>query len=342
MSVASEACIEPASIAPAERDTDIESTFVSGTSYAAFSHHRLAQRLRQAVATRQLGSARPDTALPSSVAHAVLFTLPWRILLPQSLWSGAVTAAAWALGNDSFTTLSTEFWRSRVVVPSSVVHGVGWALFVLLGFFIREAANRHREAAIALDKIAGLLPQTVRQLKHAYHGISWHHGDRDRIIAHLVAYPLALKMELRGERDIDQVRGVLCDDDAKELLEADFMHLHCMRVVRAYFAVAEHNEAKKVTHAGLDTRYLVMELPDAIDMEAFVLFRIKDFKPAKGYTSHLKVFLAIWLFFLPLALVRSSGWYVLRKAFAFLYNAMATHSRVRDATTGVLLCPESF
>lgn len=316
---ANEDVIESAPVPPPT--VDVEAPATSGTPYACLSHHRLATRLRTAAAARKLGSARQDSGSPSSGLRALFITLPWRFLLAQSLWSATVTAVAWSRGVDGWSTLSAEFWRSRVVVPSSVVHGVGWALFILLGFFVREAAARHREAAIALDKIAGLIPQTVRQLRQAYHRVKWHEGDRDRIVGHLVAYPIALKMELRGEREAAQLDGVLSDEDVGDVVAADVMHLHCMRVVRAYFSVAEHDERRPVTHAGLDTRYLVMQLTDQVDMEAFLLRRIKDFKPARGYTNHLKIFLGIWLFFLPLALVSSSGWYVSSRSIFFRDDA---------------------
>lgn len=280
----------------------------TNTLYSNFSHHCLAARLEHAKNTNKIGTSRPDTPPSHSAIHALVQTFPWRTLLTQALWSTVVTAIVWSMGDKRFSTLTRDFWNSPFFIPSSVAHAIGWALFVLLGFFVREAAQRHREASIALGKTSDLLYQLIRQLKHAYHDTYWPTNDRERITAHLVAYPIALKMELRGEKNTEQFHNILCEDDIQQVSEAPAMHIHCLRTVRAYIAMAEHDSSREPTHAGLDTRCLVMEIPDAIEKEANLLLRIKDFEPAKGYLSHLRIFLAIWLFFLPLAIVRFSGW----------------------------------
>lgn len=288
-------------------------------SYSNYNHKSVALHLTNVFLTGKLGSSRTEpNPADDSIFVSLLTTLPWSILLVQSLWSIIVTLLAhWLSPDDVSNTLSTAYWTSRLVISGSIIYAVGWALFVLLGFFIREASNRYWEALLQWHNLSAYLYQIVRHLKQIYPPGTWHTGDLERIISHLVAYPICLKMHLRGERHRDQLEMILDEKDVDDVVSADFMHLHCMRVVRAYSSVAEDDapiafdcvNATK-TPAGWGTRYLLMELVDYVDQQADSLMRIASFRPAVGYVNHLRIFLYIWLFFLPLGIVQTSGWYV--------------------------------
>lgn len=280
-------------------------------------HTAAANFLYQAATSGRLGSGPIE---PDSDAHSLfftfLYTIPWTMLFVQFVWASAVLAIAWALRNQqSSTSFSSSYWTSRLNVTSSVSYGVGWALFVLLGFFIREASQRFREAQDSIHIVSSYLRQLIRLIRLQYPANTWHDGDYDRIAAHIVAYPIALKMTLRGEREREQLEPLLHPDDVSDVLEADLMHTHCLRVVRAYLATAEddgyfvfkHSNCTR-TYAGVGTRYFNVDLVDSIDMTANAAVRIAQFSPAKGYINHLQIFLYIWMLFLPLALVKTSGW----------------------------------
>lgn len=286
-------------------------------SYNLFQHRQLALRLHQVQKSGKLGSG-PSEHPPQnifSIPHVLFHSIPYKLLISQTLWSIFVIVVAHLLSPDEPTSLSTEYWTSHLIVSSSVSNGIGWALFILLGFFIREASNRYWQAYLHWTNMTAYLRQIVRHMRQSIPPGTWHHGDHDRVTAHLMAYPISLKMTLRGEREREQLHDILDKQDLDELLNSQEMHIHCMRVVRAYFSAVEDDapisfaciDAEK-TPCGNNTRFFFIKFIDAVDDAANAIIRISHFKPAKGYVNHLCIFLYIWLLFLPLALVQTSGW----------------------------------
>lgn len=132
----------------------------------------------------------------------------------------------------------------------------------------------------------------------------------------MVAYPVALKMSLRGERECEQLERILHPDDVRDVIKADCMHTHCLRVVRAYtFSVVDDKplhafrfvDAKKNPGGKACTRYMT-DTMDKIDLEAQKAVAIGEYRSSIAYVNHLNIFLYIWILFLPLALVETSGW----------------------------------
>lgn len=288
-------------------------------TYTNPAHRALASYLNTAIATRILGASPPEhDESEFTPLRRFITSFPTHLILFQLIWSAIVSALAYALvrgGDNPWSTLSTQFWPSQLLLTPSVVSGVGWALFVLLGFFIREAAQRYDEALRHWGNIAALLRQTVRQVVQAYPPGVWHEGDHDRLVAHLIAYPLALKMTLRGESDRGPLEKVLHPDDVEDVVNADSMHVQCIRVVRAYLSSAEVDGSKpflpqkRRKEKGFCPRYFAVDQVDEVEIEGNALERIARFQSAVGYTFHLKIFLYIWLLFLPLGIIGTSGWF---------------------------------
>lgn len=301
----------------------------SAVSYTKFSYRAVAAFLQNVMSSGKLGSGPAEHNSAAVRPIKILFqTTPWSILMFQLVWSLVVTAVAFLISvhrdrtenvfENFGITLTVDFWRTRFSVSSSVCYGVGWALFVLLGFFIREAASRFFEAQVAITRVGLHFRQLVRTIRHVYPSGTWHENDHDRIAAHMIAYPITLKMSLREEREAAQIDSILHPDDVRDVLSAESMHIHCSRVIRAYLTAAEEDALAAFKHtrsestpAGRGVRYFVIDLLDAVDKTANAAGRIAEFRPAVAYSNHLHIFLYIWLMFLPLALVSTSGWYVL-------------------------------
>lgn len=302
---------------PSLTDCKSQAKTPTGNPYKTFNHRATALWLKNACETGVLGSgpAEPDPA-KFNLCTYLLRTIPYQMLLVQLPWSALVTFFAYFMADktEPYTTFSKSFWDTRVSVSTTVSYGVGWAVFVLLGFFIREAADRFREAQCNLASVSDILEQSMRHIVQVYPPGTWHPGDQGRLVAHLVAYPIALKMTLRGEREAEQLATILHEDDIRDVLRADSMYIHCMQVVRSYLTAAEDDQhygfkpAVVSTRAGWGTRYLIMDMMDTIDDFANKTVRIAEFRPSAGYINHLHILLYIWFFFLPLALVKSSGW----------------------------------
>lgn len=283
------------------------------------AHQKSAERLRHAIRTGTLSGSTDPVDIYSNIPFAIIRTLPVKPLLLQLLWSSIITAVAYFLSPSTITnTFTTDFWLSRINVPSSLNFGVGWALFFLLSFLLRQSVNRHRSAYLLLHRIGTTTRRLVRTIRQNYDRGSWHDGDHERMFSHLIAYPIALKMSLRKEhlkRDPKQLDYLLGGDDLKDVLASDVMHLHCMRVVRSYVAVAEddsegfeRNNIVKETGAGNGIRKVISAVMDDVDRSAVSIVRISEFIPSEAYINHLGIFLYIWLLFLPLSLLESSGW----------------------------------
>lgn len=256
----------------------------------------------------------PNNPNPISVFFT---TIPVFILLTQFIWSSAVVLTLYFVNRDEHRdTFDDAIWTSRASIPSFVSAATGWALFVLLSFFIREATKRYRSASTAIHNVGMLLSYTFKMITYYYPSGTWHPGDIDRIVRHIIAYPIALKMSLRNERESVQLEHILHPDDVKDVIAADSMHTHCLRVVRAYaFSVVDEKpshafrfvDAKKTPAGKSSTRYIIDTL-DKVDLEAQKAIAIGEYRSSIAYVNHLNIFLYTWILFLPLALVGTSGW----------------------------------
>lgn len=71
-----------------------------------------------------------------------------------------------------------------------------------------------------------------------------HKGDRERILSFLVAFPVALKRELRCERDLSELKNVLTSRDLAELQGSDSMSSYCLYVLSGYMLRARDRESQ--------------------------------------------------------------------------------------------------
>lgn len=273
--------------------------------------------LKKAQQSGSLGSGPTESPDHPNPILVFLTTIPIFILLTQLIWSSAVVLTLYFVNRDDHQdTFDDEIWTSRASIPSFVSSATGWALFVLLSFFIREATKRYRAASTAFHNVGMFLSYILRIISYNYPSGTWHPGDIDRIVRHIIAYPVALKMSLRNEREAGQLEQILHPDDVKDVIAADAMHTHCLRVVRAYsFSVVDEKpthafrfvDAKKNPGGSAATRYMI-DVLDQIDLEAQKATAIGEYRSSVAYVNHLNIFLYIWILFLPLALVKTSGW----------------------------------
>lgn len=267
----------------------------------------------------RLGSGPNESVGNKNAIHTVLVSIPWGMLIVEFIWSLSVVGTGYALGSREgeplYKTLDEEFWKSRLNVPSSVTYGVGWALFVLLAFFIREATNRYRSACGAIHLLETKIKYFLRDIIYNYPEGTWHPGDIDRIARHLVAYPIALKMAIRNECEQEQLSPILHPADVDDVLQSDCMPSQCTRVLRAYLYAGDERlpygfqyaDTKK-TPSGIGVRFGLVKYVDAIDFAAQKAMSIAEFRPSIAYVNHLQIFLYIWMMFLPLSLIKTSGW----------------------------------
>lgn len=289
--------------------------------------------LSSAATSGRLGEGPREQTLHPSPLRAFLVTLPWSLLVLQLVWSSLILLAAYRIGVDKYGRLDTlgdideNFWATRLNVPSSVVYGVGWALFVLLGFYIRDSTHRNHTATSAILRAAHHTRYLANNILYSCPPGSWHPGDVDRLIRHLVAYPIALKMQLRGDRSREQLDCVLHPKDTDDVLAAKAMHVQCSRLIRAYTLTCDDDTPFWPTEyvstpkkpMGYASLYVLLDGADRMDNEAQKAVALSEFRSSRGYVNHLRIFMYIWMMFLPLALIKSSGW------FTPLWAVLITH-----------------
>lgn len=281
-------------------------------------HRPIFAFLETAISTGKIGAGRPDRAPHASLPARLISTIPWKFLFFETVWSTLIVVATYFLSDSPESTLSGGYWKTRLSVSKSVTYGVGSSLFALLAFFIADSEKRYFNGQHTLHLIAADLVRLVRHLRQGYPEGMWHPGDHDRIVGHLVAYPIALKMAVRDEKDPSQLTPFLDEADAKDVVEKG-LAAHCGTIARSYFSVAEPDGVPTFRkycqppafNTGEASRILAMVTLDTLDALCGAVIRIAKVRPAAGFVNHLHVFLYIWLMFLPLSIVSTSGWYVL-------------------------------
>lgn len=111
-----------------------------------------------------------------------------------------------------------------LTVPPSLSFGVGWVLFLLLSFFIRDVSKHHQEGRVSFARLSFNLSRFARHLRQNHPKGPWHVGDHDRIIAHLAAYPLALGKPY----DNKAIKLLLHAQDVVDIETAAVPHYHCL------------------------------------------------------------------------------------------------------------------
>lgn len=139
---------------------------------------------------------------------------------------------------------------------------------------------------------------------------AWHDGDHERVIAHIAAIPIVLKMELRDSRDVRELKGLLSEKDIGRILTAESMSTHCVDVIRAYYWTAVCRPGTLVDRSKIIATcrksYIKVELRNL--EEAIRLCKtLKAFPIAKGFLVLLRTILGIWFILLPFVLSESNG-----------------------------------
>lgn len=287
------------------------------SAIAPLSIPEAAERLAHASETGILGSGPKESPIQVNPIKAALSALPLFKLFIQFVWSSAIVVSVFFLvrRDETWHTFDARAWDSRISVPSSVTSGVGWCLFVLLGFYVNKATRRYQDAARLIYQVGHAVRYNARTLLHACKPGTWHTGDLDRIIRHFIAYPIALKMTIRGEREREQLDFILHPRDVDNVLAAESMHSHCMRVIRAYSLAIDSATQNAFQYSDTETapcgRVSIYSLIDALDKADFLAqeaVSLSESRSSITYVNHLRIFLYIWMMFLPLSLVSSSGW----------------------------------
>lgn len=99
------------------------------------------------------------------------------------------------------------------------------------------------EAARVWTNISGTITSFAKYVMQAFPEGMIHEGDRERILSFLVSFPVALKRELRNERDLSELKTILMARDLATLQSAESMSGHCLYILSGYMLKAREKES---------------------------------------------------------------------------------------------------
>lgn len=139
---------------------------------------------------------------------------------------------------------------------------------------------------------------------------TWHDGDHDRVLAYIASLPIALKMDLRGSRDVRELKGLLSQQDIGKIHCAESMAWHCIDVIKSYYISATaHKDSMEIPHNVRGTKRLSKFTADLLQLELDVTTSqfIRSVKSSRADVLLLRLMLGIWMLFLPFAVAEKSG-----------------------------------
>lgn len=178
------------------------------------------------------------------------------------------------------------------------------------------------------DEISGTIHVFITQISQTFeHGV-FHPNDRERIFGLLAAYAVGLRQALREECHFEEFEPLLSphDLDCIKKTKPDVPQ-YCLHKLNDYLVHAMKNK-----DLGLPGPWhsMMMKMVQALAGCQGKSMRIKNFQVAYGYIGYLQIFLIIWLFLLPLALVETGGWLTIFFAPLIAYGIVGMDQTARE------------
>lgn len=275
----------------------------------------------QATQNMNLDRYRFDSA-PSSLLHRLMRSigtmffrvLTLRLFIPMAVFTAWCT---FVIVGSKFLPYDKEldgcrWWCPYIPVDTNVTGYVSLAVFLVLAFWLNDTYSRYWSG---LQKWQTSIQPFIEDI--ACHVLIYckqglcHPRDRERLLSHLVALPIAAKQFLRYSKDFSELEGILCPTDLVDVSSAANPVRQCFHVILAYWSSIESadpdtNSSKYSPFGGnvYNTPFLIWNLERAFS----ACKQIRDFQLPRAFTLHLEVFTGIWLFLLPISVVKFYGW----------------------------------
>jgi ion channel-forming bestrophin family protein len=240
--------------------------------------------------------------------HKNCFKVPWpQVLLANINWTFFITI----IGGNCIVIYIAMYYNFSM---EGTAHGmIGSALFFLLGFRANSCYERYWDGR----KLWGTIINTSRDLARQVCCYCPPGAERNRTVAFLAAFAVSVKRNLRQERCLNELSGVLDDQDIVNIQLARHMPLYCLDVISHYMASmfkAGHFDGHML--AVMDAQLSQMQLAQG------GCERIRTTSIPLAYTVHLRVLCFLWLVFLPLPLVAETSWYALIPTAMIVYAVL--------------------
>lgn len=261
----------------------------------------------------------------SLYAH-MLQSVPVGQLVVVTVWTAVACVISYMTRERG--VIDERWWRSFISVDVSVGQYVSFASFTVLGFYVSNAFRRYNLAGMVWgDHLRGQTHCVLSQMLPCWKSGDMHNGDFERFVGHLAALPIALKMELRGTRDLRELKGLLSANDVSKIQFSQSMSAQCLNVVRGYYSklyiYLTTKDGGKIafSRTGL---LLLRNLPDLEKTVQTALF-LNNVGIAPEFISLVNLLLGLWFLIIPFVLAEISGWLTVLWVPLIAYGLLGMH-----------------
>lgn len=182
-----------------------------------------------------------------------------------------------------------------------------------------------------LRQVQSELRGLTNEIVQCFKPNTWHNGDIERLVAHLVQLPIAMKASMIGE-DLaagDQDKGLLTDSDKRKLTEAPCAIDYILNLVETYILTwdgageefAVHSEERRPSAM---TGRILMRLY-AVRVKIREALSIQRFPCPSSYSRHCSQSTYLWLALVPLSLTSLYGFSTILWNTIYSYAILAVH-----------------
>lgn len=112
------------------------------------------------------------------------------------LWNTTVVILSYILSKNVSSNKTCRAWCTPIDLDSSILWNVGSILFTIQSFRSYDALNRYDDGAHTLGSVFTNITAMAVDIVHSFPSGRFHPSDKERLIAHLLRIPLALRDKL--------------------------------------------------------------------------------------------------------------------------------------------------
>lgn len=268
------------------------------------------------------------------------------------LWNIIAVFASYGLSSLKKDQSSCRAWCSIIDIDWRLSRNVGVIFFTILSFRAYEVLGRYDDGRRILGSVCMNVSNMASDIAHAFPSGTFHSGDKERIIAHLIQIPLSLRDKLLYDHELsssttvnrhDELKTVLsCEDDHKlnvclDPLEASINAIEAY-YIRTYDSDLSDDERTKYfmahgvasnTIAG-ECKYLLMPRMYRLRTNIAKLMTMKKFPFVRAYRFHQQLFIGFWLACLPLSVSADMGFFSILTTTLISYGVLAFETCISD------------
>lgn len=258
-------------------------------------------------------------------------SVSFRGMVAATLWSIVSVCASYGFSFlwEAEKRESCTWWCSPIDVESAVLTNIGFALFMILAFRASDAIDRYQDGTILMINLEkDLRHLAVEILLFSKDGL-YHEKDKERIVAHIVQIPLCFRDQLLNiVRQAQEKEGFLSKQDRQQFESSAFPIQHLLQTIQAYVVLQDstvregHPNMLEYKLSPNITTALIIRIARIREM-IFQAVGVKRFPVIGSYTKHQRIFAALWLAILPLAMTSFAGFFTILWTPIISYGVLA-------------------